>query len=119
MYSHPQQGGGQDARELRRQAGQWLKQLRQRKQLSQRELARRVNVEFYTFISQIESGKGRIPPDRYRLWAEALDVDTTTFVKTLMSYYDPVTYELLFAQDAEQQADFPGSKISAYDARHR
>lgn len=119
MYSHPQQGGGQDARELRRQAGQWLKQLRQRKQLSQRELARRVNVEFYTFISQIESGKGRIPPDRYRLWAEALDVDTTTFVKTLMSYYDPVTYELLFAQGDDQQADFPGSKISAYDARHR
>ena len=72
MYTHPQQGAGPGVQELRRQAGQWLKQLRESKGLSQRQLAQAVEVDYYTFISQIESGRGRIPPDRYELWARAL-----------------------------------------------
>ena len=32
-------------------------------------------MNFYTFISQLESGRGRIPPDRYKVWADALNVD--------------------------------------------
>jgi hypothetical protein len=30
------------------------------------------------------------------LWAKALDVKPKHFVRTLMRYYDPVTYEILF-----------------------
>ena len=96
MYSHPQQGAGKQVQELRRAAGQWLKGLRQEQNLSQRELAKLVEVDYYTFISQIEAGKGRVPPDRYELWAQALGVETTVFVKKLMSFYDPITYRVLF-----------------------
>ncbi len=96
MYSHPQHRASDDVKRLRQEAGQWLRSLRERRQLSQRELAQKVGVEYYTFISQLETGRGRIPPDRYRLWAEVLGVDTQGFVRELMRFYDPVTYELLF-----------------------
>nr|WP_221237051.1 helix-turn-helix transcriptional regulator [Roseospira goensis] len=85
---------------MRRAAGRWLKALREKRQLSQRQLAALVEVEYYTFISQIEAGRGRIPPDRYESWAAALDVPVIPFVKTLMGFYDPVTHRILFGHEA-------------------
>lgn len=99
MYTHPQQGSGAEVVQLRQEAGRWLKSLREAAGLSQRELAKAVGVDYYTFISQIEAGRGRIPPDRYEAFANALDLDVTLFVKTLVRYYDPITYRLLFKQD--------------------
>lgn len=96
MYSHPQQRASHDMQKLRREAGKWLKSLRETQKLSQRELAQRVGVDYYTFISQLEVGRGRIPPDRYEAWAAALGLPAADFVKELMRYYDPVTYRLLF-----------------------
>src|SRR5262245_64523107 len=92
--------------ELRNQAGIWLRKLRKSRGLSQQKLAALVGAEYYTFISQLETGRGRIPPDRYLIWARALEVDKREFVRTLMSYYDPVTYSILFDQVPEcEQAD--------------
>jgi transcriptional regulator with XRE-family HTH domain len=99
MYSHPQQNASHDVKDLRQQAGKWLKQLRETKGLSQRDLADAIGLEYYTFVSQIEAGRGRIPPDRYEIWARTLGVETATFVRTLMRYYDPVTFGLLFASE--------------------
>jgi transcriptional regulator with XRE-family HTH domain len=96
MYTHPQRRSSALTQKLRTQAGSWLRELRERRGLSQRELAARVGAEYYTFISQLETGRGRIPPDRYLVWAHALGVDKREFVRTLMSYYDPVTYGILF-----------------------
>ena len=76
---------------LRKQAGRWLHELRENCGLSQSELAAKVGAEYYTFISQLETGRGRIPPDRYLVWASALNVEPQEFVRTLMSYYDPDT----------------------------
>ncbi|SOD98762.1 helix-turn-helix domain-containing protein [Caenispirillum bisanense] len=103
MYSHPQQGVGTDVAKLRQDAGRWLKSLREAAGLSQRDLAREVGVDYYTFISQIEAGRGRIPPDRYEAFATALGVDVVDFVKRLLSYYDPVTYHLLFERTASNR----------------
>jgi len=89
--------------ELRNQAGIWLRELRRSRGLSQQELAARVGAGYYTFISQLETGRGRIPPDRYLIWARVLEIDKREFVRTLMSYYDPVTYGILFDQAAESQ----------------
>lgn len=89
-----------DVQELRRMAGHWLKEVREKRGLSQRQLAKLVGAEYYTFISQLENGRGRIPPDRYREWAVALKVDAAEFVQTLMKYYDPVTHEILFGEAA-------------------
>lgn len=96
MYRHPQQHVDHDVRRLRQEAGKWLKTLRLNRGLSQSQLAQIIGLEYYTFISQLEAGRGRIPPDRYKRWAECLGIEPTVFVKQLMRYYDPVTYELLF-----------------------
>jgi transcriptional regulator with XRE-family HTH domain len=96
MYGNPQRLTTSDVVEMRREGGRWLRELREMVGLSQRELAAQVNVEYYTFISQLENGRGRIPPDSYRAWARALQIAPRDFVKNLMKYYDPIAYDILF-----------------------
>src|ERR1700676_3278374 len=98
MYAHTQDLKSAKTQNLRREAGRWLAELRNKAGLSQRELADAIGSEFYTFISQIENGKGRIPPDKYRLWAKALKVNPQQFVQTLLRFYDPVTHAILFGE---------------------
>ncbi|MEE4121225.1 MAG: helix-turn-helix transcriptional regulator [Paracoccaceae bacterium] len=88
------------AKEQRTALGHWLKKLREERGLSQRELADRLSLDYYTFISQLENGRGRIPVHRYAEWAQALGVEPRRFVKTLLSYYEPTTYSILFDDDA-------------------
>ncbi|MBR0793518.1 helix-turn-helix transcriptional regulator [Bradyrhizobium manausense] len=82
--------------ELRSEAGRWLRDLRELRGLSQRDLASLVGTRYFTFISAIEGGRGRVPPDRYLVWAKALEVQPREFVHRLMSYYDPITFGILF-----------------------
>ena len=77
---------------LHHDAGRWLKELRMARGLSQRELAEKVGVDYYTFIAQLESGLGRIEPDHYCIWADALGMAPLKFVLKLMRYYEPGTY---------------------------
>ncbi|WP_422570113.1 helix-turn-helix domain-containing protein [Antarcticirhabdus aurantiaca] len=84
---------------LRKEGGAWLKQRREAAGLSQRELAERVEVGYYTFVSQIEAGRGRIPSERYSVWADALDMDARDFVRNIMAYYEPTTYQILFGDE--------------------
>lgn len=102
MYSHPQQRAAHDVQKLRRDAGRWLKEQRERCGLTQRQLAELVGVEYYTFVSQLEVGRGRIPPDRYERWAQALGLEPALFVKKLMGFYDPETYRLLFGHESAE-----------------
>jgi transcriptional regulator with XRE-family HTH domain len=82
--------------QARKKGGMFLKKVRERAGLTQRELAERLGIKYYTFVSQIESGKGRVPPDLYDRWAEAVGMDTSEFVKKLLVFYDPVTFKALF-----------------------
>ena len=63
-----------NAKQLRKEAGMWLKELRQQAGLSQIELAARLQLKYYTFISQIETGYGRVPTEAMEAWAKALGV---------------------------------------------
>lgn len=97
MQNNSSLQGSEDRRQdLRLQAGNWLRTTREAAGLSQRELAEKVGALYYTFISQIESGKGRIPPERYESWAEALGVDSRDFAIRMLSFYEPSTYKLIF-----------------------
>jgi DNA-binding XRE family transcriptional regulator len=98
MYSSHQQISSPEVVELRKEAGLWLKELREKRGLSQRQMAEKVGGNYYTFISQLESGRGRIPPDRYLVWAEVLGVEPKFFVRNLLRSYDPVTYSILFGK---------------------
>jgi transcriptional regulator with XRE-family HTH domain len=84
------------AKRQRKQAGTWLKELRARAGLSQIELAAMLGFKYYTFISQVENGFGRVPTESLEAWARALGVEPSGFARELLSYYDPELYRLLF-----------------------
>jgi transcriptional regulator with XRE-family HTH domain len=120
MSSQVQQGLSTDeTAALRQQAGKWLRTLREQAGLSQRELAKAVGIEYYTFISQIESGRGRLPPGQYAAFARALQVPARDFVLGLMRYYDSLTYEILFgtSDTAETPAINDNQSVAALAAR--
>jgi len=85
-----------EAKQQRKMAGAWLKGLRNRAGLSQIELAARLGLKYYTFISQVENGFGRVPTEGMQAWAEALGVEPAAFARELLSHYDPEMYRLLF-----------------------
>ena len=87
IYTGPEPRSNDLAQKLLKQAGVWLRDLRQRRGLSQRELAARLGTEYYTIIFQLEAGRGRIPPDRYLIWAHALGIDKREFVRALIPYF--------------------------------
>ena len=112
MYSNPQKLNSDEVVELRRAAGRWLKSLREQRGLSQRQMAGAIGAEYYTFVSQIEAGRGRVPPDRYGAWANALGLEPKTLVRTLLRYYDPITYTALFEED-ELAAARSGARVDS------
>ena len=89
-----------EANACRLDAGVWLRQQREAAGLSQRDLSNLLDLDYYTFISQLENGRGKIPSNRYREWANALKVNEKTFVQQMLMYYEPHTYEILFGTDA-------------------
>lgn len=99
MHGNSQRRTSEDAQSLRRLGGSWLRSSREAVGLSQRQLAERVGAEYYTFISQLESGRGRVPPERYIDWAHALEVPPKMFVQEILRYYDPSTFEILFSPE--------------------
>jgi transcriptional regulator with XRE-family HTH domain len=85
-----------ETKEMRRRAGAWLKQLRSDAGLSQLELAGRLGLKYYTFVSQVENGFGRVPTESIEAWAHALGIQPTEFAQQLLSYYEPELHRLLF-----------------------
>ena len=61
-----------EARILRADAGDHIKRLRIAAKLTQRKLSDLLGLEYYTFISQLECGQGRLPPKLWIKTAEAL-----------------------------------------------
>jgi transcriptional regulator with XRE-family HTH domain len=84
------------SKQLRKQAGTWLKELRGQAGLSQIQLADVLGFKYYTFISQVENGFGRVPVEGMEAWAKALNADPSDFAKRLLSFYEPELYRLLF-----------------------
>jgi transcriptional regulator with XRE-family HTH domain len=85
-----------EAKQLRKQAGSWLKELRTAAALSQIQLAQILGFKYYTFISQVENGFGRVPTESMEAWARALGAEPPEFARKLLSYYEPELYRLLF-----------------------
>jgi transcriptional regulator with XRE-family HTH domain len=82
--------------ELRKQAGTWLQERRKAAGLSQIELAQRLGLKYYTFISQVENGFSRVPSDSMEGWARALGIAPAEFARHLLVWYEPELHKLLF-----------------------
>ena len=81
---------------LRKECGIWLKNRREAAGLSQRDLAKLAKFKLFTFVSQVECGRCRIPPEHYHDWAQALKIDVRELVATMLYYYEPTTYKIIF-----------------------
>jgi transcriptional regulator with XRE-family HTH domain len=88
--------GTTEAKALRKQAGAWLKETRRQRGLSQIQLADRLGLKYYTFVSQVENGFGRVPSETMGAWAQALGERPAAFARQLLSFYDPELHRLLF-----------------------
>lgn len=82
-----------EARIMRADAGDYIKKLRIDNQLTQRKLADLLGLEYYTFISQLECGQGRLPPKLWVETAKALKQDPKEFSLRMLSYYDPYAHK--------------------------
>ncbi len=88
--------GSQDQiKALRRDLGRWLKQGREQAGLTQAELAEKLGLRYYSFVSQVENGIGRIPQDLYEPWADALGLDNATFALTVLEHLEPGLHGML------------------------
>jgi transcriptional regulator with XRE-family HTH domain len=85
-----------ETKSLRREAGRWLKGVRESAGLTQADLALRLGLRYYTFISQVESGVGRVPIEMQGAWAGAVGLDPGDFARTLLRHYEPELHRLLF-----------------------
>lgn len=83
------------ARELRRRGGQFLRQVRIDAGLTQLDIAKAIGTPYVSFISQLERGIGRPPPQSYGPYAEALGLDPVEFTTTMLRYYDPWVWKWL------------------------
>jgi transcriptional regulator with XRE-family HTH domain len=88
-----------DMRQLRKSAGKWLKDQRLTAGLSQMDLSNSLGLKYYTFISQVENGFGRVPSASMEKWARALGIPPALFARTLLGYYDPDLHRLLFEEE--------------------
>jgi transcriptional regulator with XRE-family HTH domain len=88
-----------DAKQLRKAAGRWLQERRKEAELSQIQLAEKLGLKYYTFVSQVENGFGRVPSESMEAWALALGVVPAEFARHLLSYYDPALHRLLFEEE--------------------
>lgn len=90
-----------EARDLRKEAGAYIKRLREAAGLTQADMAERMGYKFYTRVSQIERGAGRVPPEEFVAFAEALGVEPKSFVEELLRCYDPVIHYFAFERSVE------------------
>ncbi len=90
-----------EPRQLRKLAGDWLKLRRADAGLSQADLAARLGLKYYTFISQVENGFSRVPTELIGAWANELGLEQRAFARHLLIYYEPELYRLLFGVESK------------------
>lgn len=95
------------ARIARAKAGQVIKEYRTKKGLTQRDLSDALNLKYYTFISQVENGQGRLPPNLWVKTAKALGIDVSEFAHEMLSFYDPHAHAALMAKEYNEHERDP------------
>lgn len=101
------------ARILRAEGGDYVKRLRVEARMTQRELSEALGLKYYTFISQLENGQGRLPPSLYVKTARALKVPIAEFALQMLAFYDPHTHAAI---TTEQELEDPNgsSQVSTH-----
>ena len=89
-------------------AGLWLREQRERRNVSPRDLAQRLGLTFRQLAGGYEAGRTRVPPELYRPWAKALGIEPRLFARTMLGFYEPITHDLLFGP-TDDMAEMPAN----------
>lgn len=108
-----------DLAQLRQEGGRWLRARREALGLTQRDLAQAIGLDYYSFVSQIESGRGRVPTNQMEAWAATLKMSRREFAKGVLRYYEPATYAMLFEDEAGQAEAKPEGDTALADLMAR
>jgi transcriptional regulator with XRE-family HTH domain len=110
MASRPTADRGDWSSDLRRRSGEYLRSARHEAGLTQAQLASLVGLPYFTMISQLEQGRGYVPPDRYIEFANALGIDVKKFTMDQLRFQNPWAWAILFGtkRDIESLKDAPG-----------
>ena len=76
----------------RHEIGRTIKSLRQAAQLTQSQFAKLVGQEYLSMVSQVETGRVRLPAQDTELWARILGADVQAFAKECVRCYEPEGY---------------------------
>ena len=101
-YSRPLMGRSEAASEYKLALGRYVRGLREKRGMTQADLAKAVGMTYYTAISAIEVGRNTVPPERYLAFARALGVPPQTFMRRVLQLTNPWAAAMLFADDVEQ-----------------
>ena len=89
---------GAESFERRKKAGAYIKKLRNKVDgLTQREMAEKLGIDYFTFVSQVENGFARVPPAALNEWARELKVPLHEFATHLLKFYEPEMYKAIFS----------------------
>lgn len=95
----PLAGRGPSVSDLKNELGAYIRHLRERRGMTQADLAKAVGMTYYTAISAIEVGRNTVPPERYLAFAEALGVSPKSFVRNVLRLTNPWAFALLYSDD--------------------
>ena len=76
-------------------AGSHLRALRNERGLSQRQLAQKLGYKHHTLVAHVEAGLMKLPPEKLRAWADALQVPAPDMARHLLRMYEPEWVALL------------------------
>lgn len=78
--------------EKRKRFGQIIKSLRQTARLTQHDVAEQLDYKYLSFVSQLETGKQRIPVQDMKSFARLYNVDIHAFAKECVRAYESKHY---------------------------
>jgi transcriptional regulator with XRE-family HTH domain len=102
-FSTPLFDRGQSGHEYRVALGDYIRELRLGRGMTQTELAKAVGVSHKASISAIEVGRNVVPAERYIQFAEALGVPKEEFVEEILRHTNPWAHAVLFKKNAKAE----------------
>lgn len=82
--------------------GAWLRSLRDRSEITARELAEQVGAPSVVWLLEVEAGLRPVPSSMYRSYAKHVGVIVSEFAATCLRHYDRKAFDALFGGQEEK-----------------
>lgn len=101
-FTKPMAGRGTSGDGYKAALGRYIRDLRTAAGMTQADLAKALDITYYTSISAIEVGRNVVPPERYLAFAEALGVPPAEFAQRVCELTNPWMAIMLFSTNVKK-----------------